>query len=449
MPDEIPSGEIVGDSAIDATASATDTNSQKEPAGNPWEAILNGSQADSKNDTEDATDDLDKSLLEADETDADDKIPAEGEDGEDKPDESEKSDEEKKKSRSQNYKDLQADKAALEAKLLERDTADSETKAKLDRLDTALEAYGGADQVDSLVENQNKFIDPSRYKEAVDYISTLPQAAAVYGEMLNRSFDIGDVNLDAKQQATAHANRVEVVNGALAKDFGLTEKLTSEEMSKTFEWLAARANKNKSELLDDISDELELIAPDDPNKKANEETNRRIAELEKQVADKTGDDAAKESAEEAPLDPAKINQILNDYESGIIADVSAEVLKDYATTLDKLSPIKANAIKALVRQELGAGKVFINLADYLITNKDHPNGKYLATQYRNSVKTLMRSVAVEFLGKPKSSTAAAAMPSATAQKSQTTEIKGREKGSINPAASAKEKANVWGEILNR
>lgn len=428
---DIPNGETAGDTAIGASANASGTTAQNET--NVWEAIANRVADDDSTAQRDA-DELEKTL-EEDAT--DDKIPDDDTEGDD-PDKPA----DEKKPRSKNFKELQEANSSLEATLLERDTEFNNVKEKLSTLDEALESYGGVEQVGTLIENQNKFIDPARYKEAVDYLATLPQAPAVYGEILNRSFNIGDVALDAAAEAKANANRVAVVNGALAKDFGLAANLSEAEMTQAFQWLAARANKDKSELLTDITDELELLAPD-AGSAADKATQARIDALEKQLEEQKNANTQGEKTTEEALDPVKITSILNEYEADVINTVSADVLKDYNTTLDALSPLKANAIKALVRQELGAGQIFIQLADYLITDKEHPNGKFLATQYKNAVKTLVRSTAIEFLGKPPA--VAAAPPTS---KTTSTGITGTGKGSIAPTTKTDAK-NVWGEILNR
>ena len=426
-------GEIVGDSAPAQTNDAPDTSSSNEVAddsdSNIWDDILNNNEPEPETPSQ-----ADENEEELSDDEADEKIPAKNDDANSETE----TDTGEKKTRSGKFKEIQESNAELESRLTTQSEELTTIKSKYDLLDTALEAVGGADQAAALADNQAKFMDPARYKEAVDFINTLPQKDVITAEILNRSFDVGEVKLTPQQKAVAYQNRAEVVNGALAKDFGLSEKLSPDELSSAFEWIAARANKDKSEWMTDIADELELLAPDEESA-AKRETQRRISELEKQLEEqKTGKPADAEKEPEK-IDEQQIVTKLSNFVDDSIKSVAGDVLKDYKTSLDKLPPFTQKAINALIRQETAGSQTFLQLADYLVTDStEHEFAKHLTLQYRNQVKTILRSVAAEFLVKAPAEKPVKKIPEPV--------IAGQQKGSIKPAAD-KKAANPWGEIM--
>jgi hypothetical protein len=419
MPNDF-SGENIGDTATTDLGESVRDNAPVE-TGNPWENILN----DEPESVPDDAQELEESLESDDE-----QIPSESEDSTEKP-----------KSRSENFKDLKEAKVALETQLSEKETVlgekDAENQTLKDRIaqiDELLEIHGGVEAVEGLAKTNEVFLDAGKYREAVDYLDTLPQAPAIRSEILNRSLGL-DGDLTAAQSAVAEATRIEVLNRALASQYGLNAALSPETIDLALNWLATRANQDTDSLVSDINEELAFLSPKTPEQREAEATKQRIADLEAKLEQQSTKPEKEEEAK--PFDAQEIETKLSNFESEILQAQIAVILKDYETSFDKLSSVKQRAIKSLIRFELGSSPVFIQHADYLLQNPDHPNAKYLRGQYANAVRTATREIVADFLGKPKS-------VSKPPSPSPTNGLSPNGKMSIQPVKPPKtEKSNVW------
>ncbi len=346
-----------------------------------------------------------------------------------------------KKSRSENFKTLKEEKANLEAQIAEKDGVlgekDTEIegfKTRLAEIDQLMEAHGGVEALEILAKNQEVFLDAGKYKEAVDYLESLPQISAIKNEFMNRTFGLGDVQLNEQQSALAEQNRLTVFNQTLKKEFGLSKSLPPETIGLALNWIVQNAEKDLDQLVENLKDELEFLQPQTPEQK-------KLAELEAKL--NLQDKSKSPEKEEAPaFDPAEIHQKLDNFEQDVLTEQIAVVLKDYDTSFEKLSPVKQRAIKAMIRFELGASPVFIQLADYVLSNPDHQNAKFLKSQYSNAVRTASREIMSDFLGKPKP--VSSQKPSSPTP-SLSVSAKGKEPISPAPAPS-KEEENIWGSI---
>jgi hypothetical protein len=383
--DELNSGEVVESSAENSTGEAVDT--PKSPFNwSSWQSAVKPSDDNSKTveeEVEESLGDTEESEEDDDESEIEDE--AEKADSE-KKDEAEKSEEEtdKKSRRSMNYKELQKLSGELQEQLKTKDASYVELEEKLSKLDTALESYGGVEQITKFIDKVDRFINPGRYKEVADYVQTLPHGDVIVSEILNRSFDL-DTNDDVSD--TAIANRLTVLNKSLVQDFGLKEGFTPAEAEQIFTWLATYSNFSKEEMLEAINENLETL--DNGESKEVRKLKAEKAELEAKL---------KEKAEPAAkiLDTKQVIAKFDKIESDTVNLVVEDILKARSATLD---PEITELLQAKIRYSVSTSKVAFPIYDYLSKGKEtHEDLAYFLMQYKNAVKTVINPLISKLLG---------------------------------------------------
>lgn len=282
---------------------------------------------------------------------ADDKIPADKDDAlKDDPSEPEtpKGDEadkdgdaDKKTSRSQSFKDMEAEVTA--------------TRSRVEALEQQFEQHGGLDVVETAMQMFEKFANGN----AVEVISELPAhqrkaiADSVLGQVMN------DPNV-----------RVESVNAILTNEFGLKSALPQPLIEKVFEYVVGRANSDVSDLEAYLDYKIEALSTPESEL---ERTKRELDNL------KNGDSGQEKAAEStaAPVDDPMIavnnaNRLYDEFERTSYATVAEPLLAQYgfdvkANDTPAVKTAKetlAGALESYIAEEMRTAQAFKPLLPY-------------------------------------------------------------------------------------